>query len=299
MAERCKLTRGRTESQDAAAGALVCGVQVLATVKKVALRALGPSTIEESDLVYALYHGQRPGVLIEVGAHEGDGTLRRFAADGWEVHAFEPDPINYELLASAVQLLPTVTTLPVAVSDKPGTMTLYRSPESSGISTLAPFTESHEPVGNVEVVTLADYLGAAGRPDEVTILKIDVEGFERFVLDGFPWESHRPDTVVLEFEDAKSRRLGYGWKNLADFLVQRGYEVLVSEWFPIEKYGIVHEWRRFARYPTELEDSRAWGNLIATSAGRIGRLERNAARAASALRMRRRILSLAGRSRGE
>lgn len=268
---------------------------MIATLKKTARRALGPAAIEESDLVYALHRRLRSGVLIEVGAHEGDSTLRRFAADGWNVHAFEPDPSNYEALELAVVSLPNVTTIPCAVADKPGTMTLYRSPESSGISTLAPFIPSHDPAAEVEVITLADYLSADGRPDHVTILKIDVEGFERFVLDGYPWETHRPDTVLLEFEDAKTAPLGYAWSDLADSLVERGYEVLVSEWFPIERYGIQHRWRRFARYPTALRDPRAWGNLIATSADHIDALERGAARAARALRIRRRVVGLVRR----
>ena len=52
-------------------------------------------------------------------------------------------------------------------------------------------------------------------------------------------------------------------RELARFLVERGYRVMVSEWFPIERYGASHTWRRFTPYPCELADPRAWGNLIA------------------------------------
>ena len=70
-------------------------------------------------------------------------------------------------------------------------------------------------------------------------MKIDVEGFERNVLDGYDW-AVRPDLIVLEFEDSKTVPLGYSWKDLADGLIDRGYQVLVSEWFPIERYGGSH-----------------------------------------------------------
>ena len=44
--------------------------------------------------------------------------------------------------------------------------------------------------------------------------------------------------------------------------MERGYSVLLSEWHPIERYGIRHSWRRLRRYPTEISEH-AWGNFIA------------------------------------
>ena len=108
---------------------------------------------------------------------------------------------------------------------------------------------------------MRDYLAEHG-VETVDFLKIDVEGFERHVLDGYDWLI-KPEVIVLEFEDSKTVPLGYTWRDLADTLVARDYQVLVSEWFPGQRYGGSHRWRRFARYPTELEDPSAWGNLIA------------------------------------
>jgi hypothetical protein len=69
--------------------------------------------------------------------------------------------------------------------------------------------------------------------------------------------------LVLEFDDAKTVARGYTWRGLADELVAHDYQVLVSEWFPVARYGAAHRWRRFKTYPTELADPRGWGNLIA------------------------------------
>jgi hypothetical protein len=97
----------------------------------------------------------------------------------------------------------------------------------------------------------------------IDFLKIDVEGHDKFVLDGFDWEADRPDVVLAEFEDAKTLRNGYSAHDLAGSLLFRGYSVFVSEWLPIERYGLAHDWRRLVRYSPTLELGKSWGNLLA------------------------------------
>ena len=45
--------------------------------------------------------------------------------------------------------------------------------------------------------------------------------------------------------------------------MNKGYYVYVSEWQPIIRYGIKHDWKAFSRYPCRLTDESAWGNLLA------------------------------------
>jgi hypothetical protein len=52
---------------------------------------------------------------------------------------------------------------------------------------------------------------------------------------------------------------------MAEFLVARGYAVFTSEWYPVLEYGRQHRWRSVQPYPVELQDSGAWGNLIAVT----------------------------------
>lgn len=217
--------------------------------------------MDEIRILRRLLRHDAPGVLVDVGAHHGH-TVIPFAQRGWEVHAFEPDPENLVTLARRVAPFRNVTVVSEAVSNKAGRSMLYASDESSGISSLATFAESHKPRIEVSVTTLTDY-AALVHLRTVTALKIDVEGYELRVLEGFPWRRFQPLAVVLEFEDSKTHRLGYSWKDLASFLTERDYEVLVSEWYPIVAYGGQHQWRAFSRYPAELADDAAWGNLIA------------------------------------
>lgn len=200
------------------------------------------------------------GVMIDVGAHYGS-SLAPFAKDGWEVHAFEPDPANWAKLAATYGGYPNVTIVQKAVSDQTGEMPLFTSDESTGISSLASFTAGHAHSANVEVLKLRDYMADANI-HTVDFMKVDVEGFERHVLDGYDWII-APNVLLLEFEDSKTISLGYSWRDLADELCSRGYQVLVSEWFPILQYGSGHQWRHFRLYPVELSDPHAWGNLLA------------------------------------
>jgi FkbM family methyltransferase len=222
--------------------------------------------------------------MLDVGAHHG-ASLAPFADDGWEIHAFEPDPANRAQLQSAFGSRPNVTIVPAAVSDEAGEMTLYTSEVSTGVSSLAAFTGDHRPTCRVPVITTAQYLAEAAIT-AVDFMKIDVEGFERNVLDGHDW-AVKPEMIVLEFEDAKTVALGYTWNDLAGELVTRGYEVLVSEWFPVQRYGGPHRWRRLARYPTDLASAGAWGNLIAATD--LAAVLPVARRAIGRYRLRRRI----------
>jgi Methyltransferase FkbM domain len=139
---------------------------------------------------------------------------------------------------------------------------LYTSAVSSAISGLLDSTASHVLSEFVPTVALAAYLEAQ-QLDRVGLLKVDTEGYDLPVLRGCDWHRAAPEVVICEFEDRKTARLGYGVADLAEFLIARDYRVLLSEWYPIERYGGNHRWRRLTPYPSRLGSADAWGNLIA------------------------------------
>lgn len=198
--------------------------------------------------------------MLDVGAHSGE-SLARFAEDGWTVHAFEPDPANRAKLEAVAGQYARVTVVPAAVGAERGQMVLYKSAESSGISSLAAFTPGHTASERVDVVSLGAYMQEHGIR-AVDFLKVDVEGYERMVLDGYDW-SVLPRLVELEFEDRKTVPLGYTWRDLVDLLQDRGYMVVVSEWEPIQRYGTGQSWRCWGTEPYRLADADGWGNLLA------------------------------------
>ncbi len=207
------------------------------------------------------YFGKRGKLMIDVGANFGN-SLDIYLGKGWDVHAFEPDPNNRKALLETWPSCDRLTVNSDAVSDVAGQkVAFFASEESTGISGLSAFTEGHQKIGEVETTTLTDYYQTKDL-GHVDFLKIDVEGFDKFVLDGFPWDRDKPEVILAEFEDAKTVPLGYTMHDLADVLIRQGYSVYVSEWMPIVRYGIAHDWRQMLRYSPDLELSDTWGNLI-------------------------------------
>lgn len=225
--------------------------------------------LDEGELIRA-YFARRSGdtskahLCIDVGAHFGT-SARPLLEDGWKVIAFEPDEKNREKLVSGLKkYVPEKLVIEdLAVSDEEAEeVSFFRSEVSTGISGLSSFHESHTAAGSVSTTTLASYAEKQGI-SALDFLKIDTEGFDFHVLRGIPWAKWKPGVILCEFEDRKTVALGYSWKEMADFLVDQGYEVWVSEWHPIVEYGQAHDWNRMFRYPEALSNPESWGNLLA------------------------------------
>ena len=230
----------------------------------------------EEGLVYRLLSGTSPGskVMVDVGAHFGS-TLEPFAKDGWTVYAFEPDKENRKKLEQLCSRFDAVTVDSRAVSNTiESNVPFYRSEISAGISGLSAFHASHTAAGTVETTTLAAFCREHA-VEVIDFLKIDTEGHDLFVLKGIEWDTIKPSVIMCEFEDSKTTPLGYSYHDMAGYLVDKGYAVQVSEWYPVLQYGGNHRWRRFEHYPCELADPRAWGNLIAVlDGGHLRELDR-------------------------
>lgn len=201
-------------------------------------------------------------LMLDVGAHFGT-SAQYFDQLGWTVHCFEPDPSNRDKLTQRFAGNQRVRIDPRALSDKPAkNAQFYKSDQSTGISGLHAFHDTHEKSGLVDITTIEKVVKIRGI-HKIDFLKIDVEGFDLNVLKGVPWDDVRPDVIECEFEDAKTLPLGHNWVHLARFLKDKGYAVYVSEWHPIVRYGVAHDWRRVFGFPSFDLDSNSWGNLLA------------------------------------
>ncbi len=240
-----------------------------------------PFNLDEVGIVHTLI-GRQKGTMLDVGAHWGN-SLAPFLQDGWTVYAFEPDPANRAVLNSRH---PGARVDARAISEKDGeTVSLFTSDVSTGISTLSPFHPSHEATTQVQTVRLDTFIAERGI-DTVDFIKTDVEGLDLFVLRTFPWERLHPKAVVCEFEDNKTTRLGYTVHDTAQFLADKGYAVVVSQWEPVVEYGRNHTWSQFKHYPADVPGN-CHGNLIAVQPQLLDSLDRTCAAAARKDQLRR------------
>jgi FkbM family methyltransferase len=201
--------------------------------------------------------------MIDVGACRG-AALRVFAEQDWTIHAFEPSTALSNYLREKYKS-PKIHIINDAVSDvEKDHVPFYTSKESVGIGSLKAFLPSHELSEQVRTTKLNSYFKAK-HINKIDFLKIDTEGYDLMVLKGLDLNRYPVEVILCEFEDLKSKPIGYDFHNLALYLESFNYTIYMSEWHPIVKYGITHQWRILKRYPCELEDTKAWGNLIAFS----------------------------------
>ena len=128
-------------------------------------------------------------LCIDLGANVGEMTTR-FAQQGADVIAFEPDPDTFSWLEKNTSQLPTVTRVQKATADKADRLMLRRSSryfeDPERYSVAASLVRDDHKVDDsnaveVEVIDFPAYLASLDR--DVRILKIDIEGSEWDLLE--------------------------------------------------------------------------------------------------------------------
>jgi FkbM family methyltransferase len=130
------------------------------------------------------------GVVVDVGADQpifGSNTYYFEKYLGWDSICIDADARTIEKLKTKRK-----NVVHAAVSDKDGTIKFHQH-ELAGISAV-------DSNGEVEVpcLTLNTILEKAGIT-EITLLDIDVEGHEPYVIRGLDWKKYDPQIVVIEY----------------------------------------------------------------------------------------------------
>ncbi len=169
---------------------------------------------------------------LDVGANIGWYTvlLSRLAVGDSRIVAFEPDPELFHLLeANLVRNdADRVTAVNAALGHGTGDLTLHVGPpRNRGRNSLLPLHSGRKVV--VSVFRLADYWRTHLRGRHLRFLKIDVEGYEGFVLEGAESLVERCDTLMLEYTPRFLRRAGLDPSELVDRLLAGGLRPFIWE----------------------------------------------------------------------
>lgn len=139
----------------------------------------------EAYTAYLFKEAIKPGAtVVDIGANIGYFSIIGAQKTGphGKVYAFEPAPDNFRLLRKNVQLCGAmnITCIQKAVAGERKTMTLFEGNHPGQHSLLLqPYTETGH-TRTVECVSLDEYLGG----QTVGVIKMDIEGYEYFALEG-------------------------------------------------------------------------------------------------------------------
>jgi len=220
----------------------------------------------ETNIIYDFINKFNYRVMINIGGFTLN-NYNKFYPDDWIIYIFEAHPEKYQYIQKYLNQHPDKQKYMIIEKKcvnniEEQNLTFYLSNESNGISSLTNFHVSHYKAGfTVSSIRLDNYIKSKNIK-YVNFLKIDTKGHNYNVLQSYPWNIYKPNVILCEFDDFKTKKLNYIWKDIADYLIMKDYKIIVSEWYPIVKYGITHNWRCFKEYPCELDDINAWGNLI-------------------------------------
>ena len=163
----------------------------LRTWLKGRLRRAGHDVVPFPRIQLLAHHGV--DLLLDVGASEGlySEEMRRLGYAG-RIVSFEPRSAAYARLAQRAADDPAWDTAPYALGAERGTSVIHISgaADSSSLLDMLPEPPQTYPdigyVGEetIEVRTLDDAFATHHRSGEVPFLKMDVQGYERHVLEG-------------------------------------------------------------------------------------------------------------------
>jgi FkbM family methyltransferase len=167
-----------------------------------------------------------PGAMfVDVGANLGMFALVA-RSYGFETIVVEPEPKHAGYLMRNPEVFKTV--IPVALSDQPGALPLYYEKGNSGSMSLFA-TDAYRKGGEVPVTTFSELarLGKLGPPENIRLVKVDVEGFEAQMVRGMQdvlRTGIRPH-LWCELRGDRSGRNGGSFRSVREILGEFGYRM--------------------------------------------------------------------------
>jgi len=159
--------------------------------------------------------------VIDVGANIGHYTVRfsELVGPKGRVLSFEPIPTTFSFLTANVQILvnQNVTLFNMAVSSNTNVVGMNVPICESGLSNYYQASISQNDPCQVRVLTVS--LDSLDIRNRISLVKIDVEGHEKFVIEGMRKLLHRyKPCLVIETESAEVindlRKYGYSLRKL-------------------------------------------------------------------------------------
>jgi FkbM family methyltransferase len=186
--------------------------------------------ISDKKLVNLIDKKVFPGMhALDIGSNIGVFTIvlsKKVGLTG-EVHAFEPDPQNFKRLKQAAQHHNNITTNECAVAERSGTIKLYQS-DDMNVDHQTYDNGANRSMINVKSIAIDDYFQNG---ETIDFVKIDVQGFDVFVLEGMKNTLNRSQHVTIagEFWPYGLRKSGKAPSEYLSMLEELGFTISFSD----------------------------------------------------------------------
>ena len=223
-------------------------------------RLIYVNDFERTEREFLKAYLKRGDIFVDVGANIGLFSLiaaKRVGSSG-KVYAFEPTRRVYDWLTYNVRFnaLEEISCFRLALSDEVGTQSLFVSRDGYDAwnSFAHPVAGQSFEREEVECETWDNFAIKHALLGRVSMMKLDVEGWEIPVLRGARETLARADAPLLqvEFTDAVSASAGFSCKEIYRFLYDLGYRMFI---YDARKRKLLHD---------PLRESYPYINLIAT-----------------------------------
>lgn len=168
-------------------------------------------------------------VIFDVGGNIGEFSqaMRDLVSEA-DIYIFEPSVAHFEKLQRRFHEVRNIRLIRAALSNEAGTMTLRKEAVISGLATLLERDLGYLGIDQsiletVDVITGDSFMERCGIP-EIHYLKIDVEGWEMPVLQGFDkhLSAGKIHACQFEFTNAQIERRE-NFRDFYRFFTKRGY----------------------------------------------------------------------------
>ena len=184
---------------------------------------------EKSDIEFLLSELKDGDIFFDIGANIGLFSLALANKNKTiKVHAFEPIPLNAKIFEASLELnyIESVKVNQMCVGQKLGDIE-FSIAKDSAYSSIA-LTQNQSAVKIIKVpITTLDYYFDANSLQRIDIIKMDVEGAEKLVLDGaeniFSNHSIRPRLVLMELYDEFLLKFNSSIEDIINLMNGYGY----------------------------------------------------------------------------
>lgn len=186
---------------------------------------------EENEIKFLLKYLKKGDTFLDVGANIGMYSLlaSKLVEDRGKIVAFEPTPIIFERLQQNIRLneLTNVYAFNLGLSNQKSTIDFHVSKDGHDAWNSFALLDLHHESETIKIdVDTIDSFLIEKKIDKVDLIKVDVEGWEKYVLEGSVSLLQKEDAPIflVEFTETNAFAAGYYLGEIFDYMKSYGYD---------------------------------------------------------------------------